>query len=237
MHEGFWLGCLTPDDLNAITADHFDQSRFYASAEHNLGGFFTWEKDLVERHFPPTSRILVAAAGGGREVLALRKAGFEADGFECSTPLVDASRQIFDQAGQASYITYCPPDRVPDGLTTYDGILVGWGAYTHIPTRTRRVSFLQALRKCTKPQAPLLLSYFTRRADSADAIAQEIAKIIGVIARPRKESFEVGDRISFARYVHSFTRDELEEELKSAGFQMAEYHDSEEWGYAVGIAQ
>lgn len=25
MHEGFWLGCLNADELNAVTAEHFDQ--------------------------------------------------------------------------------------------------------------------------------------------------------------------------------------------------------------------
>jgi hypothetical protein len=81
MHEGFWLGCLNADELNAVTADHFDQSQCYASTEHNLSGFFGWEESVLDRFFRRGSRILVAGAGGGREVLALRKAGFDADGF------------------------------------------------------------------------------------------------------------------------------------------------------------
>ena len=33
-------------------------------------------------------RLLVAGAGGGREVLALYKSGYEVDGFECHPELV-----------------------------------------------------------------------------------------------------------------------------------------------------
>lgn len=43
VHEGFWLGCLSADDLNAITAEHYAHSHESASPEHNLRGFFDWE--------------------------------------------------------------------------------------------------------------------------------------------------------------------------------------------------
>jgi hypothetical protein len=90
LHEGFWLGCLSTEDLNAITASHYQESREYPSEEHNLRGFFDWEASALGRYFRPGSRILVAAAGGGREVLALRRAGYEAEGLECSAALVGA---------------------------------------------------------------------------------------------------------------------------------------------------
>ena len=78
VHEGFWLGCLSAEDLNAVTAGHYEQSREYSSPEHNQRGLFDWEAAALNRYFQPGSRILVAAAGGGREILALRRAGFQA---------------------------------------------------------------------------------------------------------------------------------------------------------------
>jgi hypothetical protein len=143
MHEGFWLGCLNADELNAVTAEHFDQSQYYASTEHNLSGFFGWEKSVLDRFFRRGSRILVAGAGGGREVLALRKAGFDAEGFECSLPLVRASEQIFDRLGESRYVSLCEPDSVPQGPRIYEGLVVGWTIYTHIPTKARRVGVAQ----------------------------------------------------------------------------------------------
>lgn len=237
VYQGFWLGCLTADDLNAVTANYFDKSRFYASQEHNLSGFSAWEATLVERHFQRGSRILVAAAGGGREVLALRKAGFEAEGFECSLPLIEASWRIFDQLGETCELIYCPPDAVPPGPSTYGGLVVGWGAYTNIPTRQRRVSFLNALRQRALSRTPILLSFRTRAADSgADRFVYRFARFSQFFMRTRSAPVEMGDHLSLS-YFHSFTRDELEDELREAGFQLTHYKDEGEWGHAIGIAK
>jgi hypothetical protein len=63
-----------------------------------------------------------------------------------------------------------------------------------------------------------------------------MARFCQFFFRTRKEPLEIGDGLSFARYVHAFARDELEEELHAAGFRGAEYNDVEEWGYAMGVA-
>jgi len=64
VHEGFWLGCLSADDLNAITTEHNEHSHESASPGTQLARLFDWELVAVRRHFPPASRVLVAAAGG-----------------------------------------------------------------------------------------------------------------------------------------------------------------------------
>jgi len=151
--------------------------------------------------------------------------------------LVDASRQLFDQVGEAGHLAHCPADHVPPGLPIYEGLVIGWTAYTHIPSRTRRVQFLQALRERARSGSPVLLSFFTRRAGSLDdKTVYRMARFCQFLLRTRKEPVEIGDGLSYARYVHAFTRDELEEELHAAGLRVAEYTDSEEWGYAMGVA-
>ena len=238
MHEGFWLGCLSADELNAVTAEHFDQSQYYASTEHNLSGFFDWEKSVLDRFFRRGSRILVAGAGGGREVLALRKAGFYAEGFECSLPLVRASEQIFDRLDESKYLTFCEQDSVPPGPRIYDGLVVGWTVYTHIPTKARRAAFLRALSQRALPNSPLLISFFARHNSSSDeALVHRTARLCWFFLRGRKESLELGDRISFARFVHSFTSDEVEAELRTAGFRVEEHGEESGLGYTVGIAE
>ena len=237
MHEGFWLGCLNADELNAVTAEHFDQSRYYASTEHNLSGFFGWEKSVLDQFFRRGSRILVAGAGGGREVLALRKAGFDAEGFECSLPLVRASEQIFERLSESNYVTLCEPDRVPEGPRIYDGLVVGWTVYTHIPTKVRRVSFLRALSGRALAGSLLLVSYFARQSRASDdVLVYRTARLWRFLLRGRTEPLEVGDRISYARFVRSFTSDEVEAELKAAGFRSAHHGAEGDLGYTVGIA-
>lgn len=238
MHEGFWLGCLSADELNAVTAEHFDQSQYYASTEHNLSGFFGWEKSVLDRFFQRGSRILVAGAGGGREVLALRKAGFDAEGFECSVPLVRASEQIFDRQGESEYVTFCQPDGVPQGPRIYDGLVVGWTVYTHVPTKARRVAFLQALSERALAGSPLLVSYFARQSRASDdVLVHRTARLWRFLLRGRKEPLEVGDRISYARFVRSFTSDEVEADLRAAGFRSAHHGAEGDLGYTVGVAE
>jgi hypothetical protein len=238
MHEGFWLGCLSTDELNAVTAEHFDQSQYYASVEHNVSGFFGWEKSVLDRFFRQGSRVLVAGAGGGREVLALRNAGFDAEGFECSLPLVNASEQIFDRLGESTYVTLCEPDRVPQGPRIYDGLVVGWTVYTHIPTKARRVAFLQALSRRALSNSPLLISFFERQSSSGDdVLVHRTAGLCRFLLRGRKEPLEVGDRISYSRFVRWFTSDEVEAELRTAGFRGAHHGAEGDLGYTVGIAE
>ena len=236
-HECFWLGCLSADDLNAVTEAHFGESQSYASREHNLSGFFSWETSALHHYFRPGSRILLAAAGGGREVIALRKAGFDAEGFECNLPLVRASQTIFDQVGEPRYVTLCDPDSVPPGPPAYDGLIVGWTAYTHILTKLRRIAFLQALRQRALQHSPLLVSFFARSSSRDEAIVYRMARLCRFFLRGRREPLELGDRLSYARYVHAFASDELQAELNIPGFQVVHCSIEGNSGQAVGVAE
>ena len=236
LHEGFWLGCLSPEDLNALTASHYQQSHEYSSAEHNRRGLFDWEVPVLERYFPPRSRILVAAAGGGREVRALRRAGFHAEGFECSLSLLRASDALFDQLGEPRGVILCAADEVPAGPAIYNGLIVGWSAYTHIPTRRRRVGFLQGLRQRAFPGSPLLVSFFPREMSSHyENLAYRTACLCRFLFRGRKEPSELGDHLSGC-FSHTFTREEVETEMSAAGFRLVHFSQVGE-GHAVGIAE
>jgi hypothetical protein len=236
LHEGFWLGCLSAEDLNALTASHYEQTHEYSSAEHNQRGLFDWETAALKRYFPPGSRILVAAAGGGREVLALRRMGYAAEGFECSPWLLQASEALFDRLGEPRGVTLCPPNEVPAGPADYTGIIVGWSAYTHIPTRRRRIAFLQGLRQRALPGAPILLSFFARDRDPGyENVVYRVSRAARFLFRGRKEESEPGDHLSWC-FHHTFTREEVESELKAAAFRPQHYSEVGE-GHAVGMAE
>src|SRR5438874_1613250 len=53
-----------------------------------LDFLFPWEKETIERFFPaPPARVLVGAAGSGREAFALSERGYEVVAFEPSAGL------------------------------------------------------------------------------------------------------------------------------------------------------
>lgn len=237
LHEGFWLACLKPDDLNAITTKRYSESQYFASSDHNISGLFDWEKAAVERYFRPGSRVLVAGAGGGREVLALCNAGFDAEGFECSLPLIQASQKTLSQLLGVSRVVHCPADAAPEGPRVYEGIIVGWTAYTHIPTNARRILFLQALRRRTLPQSPVLISFLIQSSNGNNDLAiHRAARFFQLFFDRRRDPLELGDHVSFGRYLHFFTHDEIQGELSSSGFRVVHYSEESDFGHLVGIA-
>lgn len=236
VHEGLWLGCLNPDELNVITAEHYEGSRESASQEHNMRGLFDWELRSVNRFFPPGARVLVAAAGGGREVLALRRAGYVAEGFECNPALVEASNAMFAELGEPSGVMLCPPDQIFAGPYLYGGVIIGWTAYSHMPTRERRVEFLRALRELISLGSPVLLSFFTRDGTSHyDTVVYRMATLTRTVVRGRKEPLEIGDHLNWS-YSHWFTREEIDVELREAGIRLVHFGEVGD-GHAVGIVE
>jgi hypothetical protein len=56
--------------------------------------------------------------------------------------------------------------------------------------------------------------------------------------RGREESLDRGDHLEWSRYVHRFTREELEAELGDAGFSIGHYgEDSASSAHAVGFSK
>jgi hypothetical protein len=230
---GVGLGLLARNDLHAISERAYGGMGTYRDEGYNRSGLWTWEERAIEHHFGACSRILVAAAGGGREVLALRRRGLVVDGFEAHPALVAYASELLAREGSGDPIRQAPWDACPEYETRYDGAIVGWGAYMHIRGRERRVAFLRQLRNQLETGSPLLLSFlgvkrFSRWMRLAAAIGNPLAQVT------RRERVEVGDWME-PDYKHHFTRDELQRELAEGGFEMAAYSPGN-LGCAVGVA-
>jgi hypothetical protein len=235
-HEAFWLGWFTPDDLCAATGDFYSFAPSYRKPEQVFHGFYGWERDVVERYFRPGSRVLVAGAGAGREMVALAEAGFVPEGFDCCVEMVEAGKELLRSRNVPARVVLAEPSRVPHGLGIYDGLVVGWGAYHHIVGKSQRVRFLKEMRSCARAGAPILLSFFTHW-DSRryEAWLTRLANCIRGLRHPRREKVEVGDHLNVC-FTHRFDEAEIADELRTAGFRL-DYYSEEEYGYAVGLAE
>lgn len=236
LHEGFWLGCLDPEDLTAVTIRSYQRSHMYNGTEHNQFGLFSWERETIHRFFRPSSKILVAASGGGRELIALHGLGFPADGFDCTPRLVETSRRLLEVLGIPSTVMFCPPNDVPEKLTPRDGLIVGWAAYGHISGSDRRIAFLRKLHALVPPGAPILVSFWVRDEASPDeGAAFQLAKWFRSL-RGRAGSLEPGDHVTDRGYHHCFAKAEIEAEFKAGGFRMCHYYQAA-YPHAVGVAE
>jgi SAM-dependent methyltransferase len=232
VHEGLWLGLLDHRHLQVVTDQRYESWRRYGSDDHNLSGLMPWEESALDRFFGGCSSLLVGAAGGGREVLALAGRGYQVTAFDCSAHLLDHCRRLVADEGIAVATALCPPDRVPDGVGRHDGAIMGWGGYMHIPGRAARVGFLEQIRSHLLPGGPLLLSFFSNRQPSRSD--RWVAGIAGVIRRVRRsrDPVEIGDRLA-GTFDHRFCEEEIASELESAGFEMVHFAH-QPYGHAVG---
>ncbi len=224
--QGFWLGLLERKDFNIITQNYFSSTGMYQEEVHNLSGFWGWEEKIVNNFFKDCRTVLVGAAGGGREVIALSKRGINVEAFECNKDLVLYCSHLLEKYDILAKIVLSAPDHVPNDLGIYDGLIIGWAGYMHIVGYENRVRFLKECHEHVKPNSPIFLSFWTRNEFYVfDFYSSRIAKFIRFLRR-NNEPIEIGDTIDSPGYYHRFTKDEIEKELKEAGFLLVFYSES-----------
>jgi hypothetical protein len=233
--NGFWLGILDNRTLHDIDRHYYDENKkTYCSDRYNKGGLRSWEKAVMDEYFQARERLLMVAVGGGREVLALQKLSYEVDGFECHPELLEYANDLLEREGLSPSVMLAPRDQCPVAGRTYDGAIVGWGAYMLIQGRGKRIEFLRQMRSQVKEGSPVLLSFFTR---SYDSLYFRLVRAIGNGFRwaLRRDRLETGDDLA-PNYVHYFTEEEIAAELREAGFEIRFYSDKQ-YGHAVGSAR
>jgi 2-polyprenyl-3-methyl-5-hydroxy-6-metoxy-1,4-benzoquinol methylase len=241
-HMAIWLGLLNESDLNEVTAASYDYASGFGSESHNLDGLWPWEEEVIRRIFPDCQSLLVAAAGGGREAIALAHEGFEVTAFDASEALTSACRANIVKAEVKATILDSEPDKVPSGLGVYDGLIMGRGSYHHIPGRCSRIRFLQECREHLSADAPVFLNDFHALPTVSKGI-RRTASIASFVRRIRRsqESIEIGDQLNSDNFYHRFRREEIATELHEAGFQLESFTatpfgDGANLAYAVAKA-
>jgi hypothetical protein len=233
MLGGFWLGVLSREDVNSITEVSYEKIQEYRTEEYNRRGLFDWERKAIDTYFSTCRSILVAGTGGGREVLALRRLGIAADGFESHPGFVHFANELLEKEGLLPDVLQAPWDGSPAYDKLYDGVVVGWGVYMHIRGKNQRVRFLKSMRERMPSGAPILISF---SAAPGQERALRLTAVIGNLVRrvARGERVEKGESLSpyFIRY---FSHEELVEELGEAGFRLV-FDDLREHPHAVGVS-
>ena len=219
--QAVWLGLLDAKGLNEITWVYYMGKSGFEAEEFNIHqGLWPWEANAIHSHFKENKRVLVAGAGGGREVIALVRFGYEVTAFDFSTYLTAACRRNLEKAGCLAQVLDAPPNGFPEGLDVHDALLIGRGFYHHIPGRIRRIGFLKACRAGLKFGAPIILSdFFTRSVSSRFHLRiRTIANFLRQL-RSRSERVELGDWLTNCMQ-HAFTREEIEQEFLDAGLTL-----------------
>lgn len=222
--SGFWLGIMDDNSLDAADELHYNKAKLYYRESYNASGLFDWEKEMIRKHFSTTRSILVVAAGGGREVLALCKMGYEVDAYECNEQLIEYGNSFLSKNGIDRKIKLLSRNSVPDGIKQYDGIILGWGVYTLIRGRKTRVSFLRNLHTFMSLDTILMISFWTmEKKTRQQIIIRKIANFFRIILR--RENSETGDVLE-PNFGHYFITSELEEEINQGELKIIDYYDT-----------
>ncbi len=165
------LAWIAPADRAALTASMYaGQVTYLPGGQRFKSGLFSWEKRVFDAPaFPRSGRVLVGAAGAGRELSALVERGFEVVAFDPCKPFADAARGV------------APPDKATvvhasyrDLVDAADGrggplaavcagppfaaVVLGWGSLSHVTPASARADLLRAVHTLA-PDAPVLASF------------------------------------------------------------------------------
>lgn len=238
---GAWLGVLSRTALAELDASYYATRRepvagralAYADADHIRSGLFDWERRALETHFPAGGRLILTAAGAGRELHGALGLGFDAIGFEPHPGMVAAGRELLAAEGHPDALRPGERDRFPTGAGPADGVIVGWASYTHIPGAGRRIAFLRDARSVLRPGAPLLVSFWMLPAHIG--YLKAVRLVATTVRRLRgDEPVELGDTLA-PLFVHCFSQAGLAGECAAAGFEVVEFNP-EPYPHAVARA-
>ena len=211
------MGLLPESTVDAISQQSYGDGMHYVSDSYLDQGLFFWEDLAIRKYFAPGSHVLVAAAGGGREMIGLVRTGFQATGFECSRAMVDAGQLALHRRGISATLEWAPPSVAPEMGLKFDALIVGWNGFSYISPRLRRLEFLRSLHSQLKSGSPILVSCAIRNERAAlSKWTPRIANLVRVLTF-RKPVFESGDSFDYRPKKH-FTLSQLERELGDAGF-------------------
>ncbi len=154
---------LTAREKEALGIALYDQAGQFQNTD-----LHPWEARWFEAVLPKApARILVTAAGAGRELVNLSAWGYELEAFEPAPSMAAQAQRRLGERGHVRVGDYqlfcdCVLRRASGALAmlrgqTFDAVLLGWGSLSHVLGATRRLEVLRAACALC-PEGPLLVS-------------------------------------------------------------------------------
>lgn len=212
---------------------------YHPGAEAYRDALHSWEETAIARHFPPPpARVLIGAAGGGREAFALAKRGFVVTAFEPS-PLVKLMARA-RPAGLSLEIFRARYDELPlvrdlDGAVVdlgprapWDAGIVGWASFSHLPTDRDRIETLRAFAALV--DGPVLVSYFGWIRPDVTPQPRGLRKLLLQRFGDRRPGSLFSIDVGLYRQL---TEDELRSMAAAAGMEVVAVDTTSDWPNAV----
>lgn len=165
---GFLQAALGPAEREALTLETTSATRSGQQADRLFGWEEAWYDAVLPR---PPGRLLVGAAGTGRECEALLARGYAVDAFEPVAAAAAACAARVPAPGRVACASYrelvaaVAGDRgspaAPFAGTRYDAVILGWGSLSYV-TSLEEARALLAAAFALAPHGPVLASCWVR---------------------------------------------------------------------------
>ncbi|MBK9262803.1 MAG: hypothetical protein IPM54_23740 [Polyangiaceae bacterium] len=244
LRDELFLAWIPPGERTAITTSLYSREPSYMPGRGHVerGLFPAEEYALRARPLAPGARILLGAAGTGRELVTLVQRGFDVVAFDPCSSFADAARSIAPQSKfvDASYADVIQAARSGTGPLAFvrdepafDAIMFGWGSLSHVLPHAERVSLFSALRTLA-PRAPIFAS-FLFRPDTADftrgRARNAFKRIFTTLGAPGTS--EKGDHFSpYIGFFSALGREEIDMLAAESGYDVVHF-DAGADAYAV----
>lgn len=241
LRDELLLAWIPQEERAGLTAAVYASQQTYFPGGHRFrSGLFPWEKKAFDSPlFPRSGRVLVGAAGAGRELVALVERGFDVVAFDPCAPFAEAARGVADPTKStvihASYGDLVAAAEGRGGplasavAGAFDAVVLGWGSLSHVLPSSERTSLLRAVRTLA-PTAPVLTS-FALLPDSAappeskGRVRDTLRRAFTALHAPGVS--EAGDHFfvdgGFFAYLGS---DEIVRLAWAAGYEVAHFEDT-----------
>lgn len=244
LRDELFLAWVPPDERTALTTLLYSREGSYMPGRgHVERGFFPAEEYAFRaRPLKPGSRILLGAAGTGRELVTLVERGFDVIAFDPCAPFAEAARSVAPEAEviDAAYADIVTAAENKSGPLAFlreqapiDGIMFGWGSLSHVLPHKERVRLFRALRKIA-PNAPIYASFLFRpeTADFTRGRARNALKrIFTTLGAP--STSEKGDHFSpYIGFFSALGRAEIDELANDSDYDVIHF-DAGADAYAV----
>lgn len=236
------LGWIRHEDRAGLTAALYAEQSTYLPGGHRFkSGLFPWERQAFDSPlFPRSGRVLVGAAGAGRELVALEERGFSVVAFDPCAPFADAARSVADPArSTVIHAAYADLVDAAEGRggplaqavtgPPFDAVVLGWGSLSHVLPSSERAALLRAVHTLA-PNAPVLTS-FAVKGDSAappeskGRVRDTLRRVFGALRAPGVS--EAGDHFFLNGGFFSYLdNEEIVRLAWAAGYEVAHYEDT-----------
>ncbi len=163
--EELILRSLDPSDWDTQNRRIYNSLGLYRSS-FNQQGLEIWEQTTFSQYLPKSpAHLLICAAGGGRESIALAKEGYLISVVEPVAELAKLAEAALPNESRGGVMvgTYRDLIETKDlssslGREKFDAVILGAGSLSHISSAEERVKLFEKLRVLC-PDGPLIMSW------------------------------------------------------------------------------